>query len=70
MNNELLLEMEQQLSKLIYNDNKIKSNENKNPKNRREVRSFINLKKIYITSSGKSHKNGKQKQSNKRKSYI
>jgi len=32
MSNELLLEMEQQLSNLTYNNNKIESNENKDPK--------------------------------------
>ena len=38
--------MEQQLSRLIYNDNKIKSNENKNPKNRKEVHSLTERKFI------------------------
>ena len=41
--------MEQQLSRLIYNNNKIKSNESKNPRNRRKS-SFINLKEVYITA--------------------
>ena len=44
------------------NDNKVESNENKNPKKKIEKKksSFINLKMIRITKGGKSHKNVKQ----------
>ena len=49
------------LRKWIINDNKVESNENKNPKKKKKKKSsFINLKIIRITNSGKSHKNEKQ----------
>ena len=52
------------------NDNKVEINENKNPKKKEKKSSFINLKIICITNGGKSHRNEKQSQNNKGKSYV